>query len=121
MFVLLLIKSQHQKGGLVRKYLWIFRRQNLKQSRNDFSHSSITLDSQESSACKFSSQFQRNVGQIGIENEDNYQLNRYDVDIVPNSHDYPRNKFMLPVRRMNVLVLGMKGRKLIYRFFFVGF
>ena len=44
-----------------------------------------------------------------IENEDNYQLKRCDLDIKPNSHDYPTKKSMALVRRMKVLILGIKG------------
>ena len=49
-------------------------------------------DQQESSASKFSSQFQWNVSQTGFENDDNYQLNRCDLDMAPNSRDYPTKK-----------------------------
>ena len=43
--------------------------------------------------------------QIGIENEDNYQLTRSDLDITPNIRDYPTKQSMALVRRRNVLIL----------------
>ena len=58
---------------------------------------------------KFSSQFQLNISQTGIENEDNYQLDRCDLDITANSHGYLTKKYMVLVRRMTVLILGIKG------------
>ena len=44
--------------------------------------------------------------QTGIENEDNYQLTRSDLDITPNIRDYPTKQSMAFVRRRNVLILG---------------
>ena len=44
-----------------------------------------------------------------IEGKDYYQLNRCDLDISLNSHDYPTEKSKLLVRRMNVPILEMKG------------
>ena len=49
-----------------------------------------------------------NVSQIGNENED-YQFKRCDLDITPNSHDYPTKNSMVLVGRMNVLIVGLKG------------
>ena len=47
---------------------------------------------------------------MGIENEDYYQLKRCDLVRTPNSHDYPKEKSMVLVRRMNVLISGMIER-----------
>ena len=32
-----------------------------------------------------------------------------DLDMIPNSHDYPTNKSVVLVKRMNISILGMKG------------
>ena len=34
---------------------------------------------------------------------------RCDVDMTPNSHDYPKKKSLVLVRRMNISILAMKG------------
>ena len=49
---------------------------------------------------------------MGIENEDYYQLKRFDLDMVPNSHAYPTKKSMILVGRMNFSILGMNGLNL---------
>ena len=36
---------------------------------------------------------------------------RCDFDVTPNSHDYPRKKAKVQVRRMNFSIVGMKGLK----------
>ena len=36
-------------------------------------------------------------------------LGRCDCDVTPNSHHYPKKKSMALFRRMNILILGMKG------------
>ena len=41
--------------------------------------------------------------QTGIENEEYYQLKRCDLDITPNSYDYPTKKSMVLVRRMKIV------------------
>ena len=48
---------------------------------------------------------------MGIENEDCYQLKRFDVDRIPNSHDYPNEKTMVLVKRINVSIVEIKGEK----------
>ena len=50
-----------------------------------------------------------NSSQVSIENEVNYQLKRCEFDITPNSYDYSTKKPIVLIRRMNVLILGMKG------------
>ena len=45
---------------------------------------------------------------MGIENRDFYHK-RCDLDITPDSHDYPTKKSMVLVWRMNVSILGIKG------------
>ena len=70
----------------------------------------LTLWPQEWSICKFSSQFRWNVSQRGIENEDCYQLNRCDLDITQNSHDYPTKDSMVLVGTINVSIMGKKSR-----------
>ena len=40
-----------------------------------------------------------------------YQRLRCDLDITPNSHDYPTKKSTELVRRINDPILGMKGLK----------
>ena len=69
-----------------------------------------TVTPQKWSVCKFSSQFQWNVSQAGIENEDYHQLKRCDLNITPNSHDYPTKKSIVSVKGMNVSILGNIAR-----------
>ena len=41
-----------------------------------------------------------------MEIEENYQLNRCDLNIMPSSHDYPTKNYMVLVRRINLSILG---------------
>ena len=103
-------KSQLGSGWHINNNGW--RHEKHRYSTNDrekFSMVSTANVKLKYAFCKFSSQFQWNVSQTGTENKENYQLKRCDLDITPNFHDYPTKKSMVLVRRMNVLILGMKG------------
>ena len=67
------------------------------------------FDSQDWSVRTFSSQFQWNISQTCIENEEYHQLKRCGLDITPNFYDYPTKKSIAPVGRINVSIVGMKG------------
>ena len=70
-----------------------------------------SFDLQEWPVCKFSSHFQWNVSQTGIGNEGYCQVKRCDLDITPNSHDYPTKNSLALVGRMIVLIVGMDSEE----------